>query len=196
MHPDTIRKVCESLKHIPDVEISLSGGEPTLWWYINEGCDVIREYKNIYLTINSNCVKVDLLSQLLKTNKIDCVFTDTANTDIRNVDKLKEMFPNKIRVHEWENAEHKKPPIEPIEDSLPASCGCHKIGIIGNYALVCPNFFSIVNRIGRDVNYFIGQYVFSLDDGWLQSILDIGKDKFTMEVCKYCLANNKVWDKI
>ena len=55
----------------------------------------------------------------------------------------------------------------------------------------CGNFYNHVVRLGRDFK----DYKFcTLDDDWIEFYRKV--DRFNMDICQYCLANGKVWEKV
>ncbi|MFA5759627.1 MAG: radical SAM protein [Clostridia bacterium] len=197
MSLETIKIFCDKIENLPiEIEVALSGGEPTLWKNLTEGCGLIRECKNVIIKLNTNCIKFEIINELLKNNLIDVVFTDSANYNQLNADLLHYSWGAQVVIHQWENNQHKKPPVLPLEGVLPASCGCDKIGVIDNFVYICPNFYSIINRVGLNNKEFFGKYIYNIKEDWYNKLIEMRKEKYNMEVCKYCLGNNKVWNRL
>lgn len=190
---ELIEKICRrTLENGMRYEyIQFSGGEPLLWKNIDEACDIIGKSDAFHrIRVNTNCVEKDKLFSLLDHYQIQQVYADTFNADPEAVAKLRKFYPDKAIL---DHIPHKPLPKSPIDGTLPAACHCDRPCVIGNSVYPCGNFYEHITRLGKNIEDY-KDYFCSLDDDWVEFFR--GVDKFNMDICRYCLANGKVWERV
>jgi glycosyltransferase involved in cell wall biosynthesis/tetratricopeptide (TPR) repeat protein len=188
-----IKKICQrSLDIGAGYEcISFSGGEPLLWDNLEEACKIVRDsgaFKKI--RINSNGVNKKRMMSVLDGGLVDTVYANTYNADHKSLKVLVDKYPEK---YIFSNIPHKPLPDVPLAGVLPANCHCNKPSIIGDNVYPCGNFYEHITRLRKNM-YDYREHYCSLNDDWIGFFRKV--DKFNMDICSYCLANGKVWDKI
>lgn len=188
-----IEKLCKrSIENGARYEwLQFSGGEPLLWDNLEEACKYAKEsgaFKKV--RIMSNCFDKERMSRLLDEHLVDMVYTDTFNSDPEGLELLKARYRDRSTMAD---IPHKPLPTEPVEGTLPARCTCDRPSVIGNNVYPCGNFFEHVTRLGKNLDDY-RQYFCTLDDDWIGFYRKV--DRFNMDVCKYCLSNWWVWEKI
>ena len=191
--PALVKKLCERANENGGRYdwIQFSGGEPLLWKHLDEACDIIRGSGAFgRIRVNSNCVAGDTLFRMLDAGKIDVVYADTFNADPEAVARLRADYPGRYIL---DDIPHKPLPTEAHDGVLPAACHCDRPSVMGENVYPCGNFYEHITRLGRNIADY-GAYFTTLDDDWISFFR--GVDKFNMDICRYCLANGKVWERV
>jgi organic radical activating enzyme len=190
---ELIEKLCKrSLENGARYEwLQFSGGEPLLWENLEEACKYAKEsgaFKKV--RIMSNCFDKERLAKVLDEHIVDMVYTDTYNTDRGGLEMIKSRYAG---VSTMADIPHKPLPIEPLDGTLPARCTCDRPSVIGNNVYPCGNFYEHVTRLGKNMDDYRKNFC-TLDDDWISFYRKA--DRFNMDVCKYCLSNWRVWEKV
>ena len=178
--------------------VRLTGGEPTLWKHLTEGCKIIKE-ANIAdkVLLMSNCSTIDKTIELLNLGYIDEVRTNLAveeknRHNAAGVEKLKNEFPDKISITMDVHVPH---PFPPIKDSLPAGwangkvgCTCNHVTFLGDKVFQCANEHDRCRFVGENPKPI------NLSNDWPSHYND--PKKFNRPMCSVCLVNPKVKPKI
>jgi hypothetical protein len=188
---ELVDKVClRALENGAKYEwLQFSGGEPLMWDNLEEACVLAKDSGAFQkVRVFTNGFKSSRLYSALDKGLIDCAYIDTYNGNPKAVKVLGEMYSGKSFL---DPTVHKPLPENPIPDSLPARCNCDHLCVIENNVYPCGNFYNHVTRLGRDFE----DYKFcSLDEDWIEFYRKV--DRFNMDICSYCLANGKVWEKV
>ena len=169
--------------------LQFSGGEPLMWDSLEEACRMAKESGAFQKArVFTNGFKAERLYKALDEGLIDWAHIDTYNGNPKAVKTLREKYPDKSFL---DGTVHKPLPIETVGGTLPARCNCDHLCVVENNVYPCGNFYTHVKRLGKDFE----DYKFcSLDDDWIEFYRKV--DRFDMDICGYCLANGKVWNKI
>jgi glycosyltransferase EpsE len=190
---ELIQKLCDRSKAIGARYewIQFSGGEPFMWDNLEEACRLVKDsgaFKKV--RVFSNCYHWDRMEKVLGDNLIDVVYTNSTNASPSGWKKLAKAFPDKSIVAPLE---HKPLPTEPMAGVLPARCNCNHPCVVENNVYPCGNFYEHITRLGKNMDDY-KDYFCSLDDDWIGFYRKV--DRFNMDICSYCLANGRVWEKI
>jgi len=165
----------------------ITGGEPALWENLYEGCRMLRTSGAFdHIEIWSNCKSTKPLMRVLDDGLVEHVITQSANTYKTGARKLKEKYGNRMNI--IDPSAHQVHPAKPLDNALPAECGCNRIEIFNYRVYPCANVYSNMKRMGLDVKRS-GLWA-ALEDNWLEVMDSI--DRFGMQACRVCLANGKV----
>jgi hypothetical protein len=188
---ELVEKVCRrSMENGARYEwLQFSGGEPLLWDNLEEACRLAKESGAFQkVRVFTNGFQADRLYSALDAGLIDCAYIDTYNGNPKAVKTLKEKWPDRSA---FDPTVHKPLPTKAIDGVLPARCNCDHLCVVENNVYPCGNFYTHIKRLGKD----FGDYEFcSLDDDWVEFYRRV--DRFNMDICSYCLANGRVWEKI
>ena len=190
MTPDEVRAICRRVRELGMhfAWAHITGGEPSLWGFLEEGCRIIRESGVFdHIEVRSNCKVTQSLSRVLDAGLVDHVVTQDVNCNKRGAKLLKEKYGKRIAI--IEQSEHRVHPDNPLNNVLPAECGCDRVTIFNYRVYPCANMYANLKRMGRDViasNLSIG-----IEHNW--KLFIEGINRFNMDACKVCLANGKVW---
>jgi hypothetical protein len=172
--------------------IEITGGEPSLWENITEGVPLLNQItKTLTLVTNGN--NPDLIISLgLKGWGVSA--TQATKEQLAKFDRVRDRaFIN--------GHTHKQVPFVPIEDSLPAACcvrgdpDLHAMAgevnsmmyIRGN-VYYCNCAFALQERIPLNEDV-----VCKFEDDFVAKFIN---KQYDQEMCKYCLCNSNVWNKI
>lgn len=189
MSPYEVQSICDRVRvlGLRFEWAHITGGEPALWQFLKEGCQIIRE-SNLFdhTEVWSNCKSPKPLAEVLELGLVDKVVTQSGNHSKAGAKKLKEEFGNQVVI--LETAGHQVHPDGPLDNAIPALCGCDKTNVFNHRVWPCPNVYSNMVRLGIDVESS-GLWA-PLESDWKTAMDNI--DRFGMEACKVCLANGKV----
>ena len=166
--------------------IEITGGEPSLWKNLEYGvsrfsyiCDTVT------LVTNGNN------PERIKSLGLKEWIVSTSQATGEQLESYKDT-PAIYNTHE-----HREPPTEPFEDVLPADC-CVSLTPDG----ACPQ--NLIMYLKGKVYYCCNAYalseftgeegiVCSFEDNFNVLFLDKTYDK---EICKYCICNHNVWNRL
>jgi glycosyltransferase involved in cell wall biosynthesis len=190
---ELIDKLCRRSKEIGARYewLQFSGGEPLLWDNLEAACAVAKEsgaFKKI--RVFSNVYETERLERVLSSGLVDVIYTNSTNASPDGCRILGESYPDKSIIAPLE---HKPLPTSPLPGVLPARCNCNHPCVIENNVYPCGNFYEHVTRLGKNMADY-KDYFCTLDDDWIGFFRKI--DRFNMDICSYCLANGKVWEKV
>lgn len=166
--------------------IEITGGEPSLWKNLEYGvsrfsyiCD------SVTLVTNGNN------PERIKSLGLKEWIVSTSQATGEQLESYKDT-PAIYNTHE-----HREPPTEPFEDVLPADC-CVSLTPDG----ACPQ--NLIMYLKGKVYYCCNAYalseftgeegiVCSFEDNFNVLFLDKTYDK---EICKYCICNHNVWNRL
>ena len=189
MSMNEVRLLAISLKerNIYIDTIELTGGEPSLWNNLEEGCFVLKKVcDKLTLVTNGNNPQrvIDL--------KLPYYMVSKSQATPKQLKKHM-LNANTLVV----NHSHKELPKTAMEDSLPAEC-CVKhdqfghrqnnlLYIKGNVYYCC-NAFALTEKTGLSKDIFI-----SFQDDFITYFKD--KD-FNQSICSYCICNSRIWRRL
>ncbi len=166
--------------------IEITGGEPSLWENLEYG---VRRFGYI-------CDTVTLVTNGNNPERIKSLglkewIVSTSQATGEQLESYKDT-PAIYNTHE-----HREPPTEPFEDVLPADC-CVSLTPDG----ACPQ--NLIMYLKGKVYYCCNAYalseftgeegiVCSFEDDFNVLFLDKTYDK---EICKYCICNHNVWNRL
>ena len=166
--------------------IEITGGEPSLWENLEYG---VRRFGYI-------CDTVTLVTNGNNPERIKSLglkewIVSTSQATGEQLESYKDT-PAIYNTHE-----HREPPTEPFEDVLPADC-CVSLTPDG----ACPQ--NLIMYLKGKVYYCCNAYalseftgeegiVCSFEDNFNVLFLDKTYDK---EICKYCICNHNVWNRL
>ena len=166
--------------------IEITGGEPSLWKNLEYG---VRRFSYI-------CDSVTLVTNGNNPERIKSLglkewIVSTSQATGEQLESYKDT-PAIYNTHE-----HREPPTEPFEDVLPADC-CVSLTPDG----ACPQ--NLIMYLKGKVYYCCNAYalseftgeegiVCSFEDDFNVLFLDKTYDK---EICKYCICNHNVWNRL
>jgi glycosyltransferase involved in cell wall biosynthesis/tetratricopeptide (TPR) repeat protein len=188
---ELVDKVCRrSIENGARYEwLQFSGGEPLLWDNLEAACKLAKDsgaFSRVRVFTNGEQSK--RLYAALDAGLIDCAYLDTYNANPKAMETLKEKYAGRFVL---DPTVHKPLPVSPFSGVIPARCNCDHLCVIENNVYPCGNFYTHIKRLGLEFK----NYKFcSLDDDWIEFYRKV--DRFNMDICSYCLANGKVWDKI
>jgi len=165
----------------------ITGGEPALWDNLYEGCKIFRTSGAFdHVEVWSNCKLTKPLMEILDDNLVEHVITQEANTYKTGANALKKKYGDRMSI--ISPSAHQVHPDKPLDNVLPAECGCNRVEIFNYRVYPCANYYSNMRRMGLDPM----EYPLSapLDSNWA-AFMD-GIDRFNMQACRVCLANGKV----
>lgn len=167
--------------------IELTGGEPSLWDHLEYGVNAFRKI----------CDEVTLVTNGNDPERIKALGLNSWLVSSSQATK------EQLRQYEgcpviYNSHKHKPLPEKAFEDSLPADCcvrispeGKEQNNILYLKGLVwyCCNAYALTKNL-----WFIDRSIF-ID--FNEDFLSFYKDKkFDRHICKYCLCNHKIWNKI
>lgn len=166
--------------------IELTGGEATLWENIEYG---VKAFSRIcdQVTMVTNGNNPELAKSLGLKEWI--VSASQANA---NQLKAYEGTPNVS----YNSHAHKKPPTSPIEDSLPAHC-CTSVTIHGDpqttMEYIKGKVYYCCDAFAHSEYVDLTDEVCDFEDDFMNKFKD---KKYDKQICRYCLCNSKVWEKL
>lgn len=165
--------------------IELTGGEASLWSHLEYGYSEFMKIADsvTMVTNGNNPERVKALGMK------EWIVSASQATE----EQLKKYdgCPVKLNTHS-----HKKPPEKPLSDVLPAKC-CVSITpdgrkpqnameYIRGKVYYCCDAFAHSEYVNEDVSY-------DFEDDFIMKFSD---KKYDKKMCRYCLCNNKVWNKL
>jgi len=189
MLPDEVRHICRRVKEL-GLHFSwahITGGEPSLWKFLYEGCQIMRESGAFdHIEVWSNCRAIKPLKRVLDDGLIDQVITQSGNTYTKGAEVLKAQYGGKMNIITSQG--HQVCPTTPMDNVLPAACGCDRVEVFNGRVYPCANVYSNMKRMGLDVERS-GLWA-DLDDDWRTAMDSI--DRYNMQACRVCLANGNI----
>lgn len=167
--------------------LSITGGEPTLWPYLDEYLDEVHA-AGCFLAVNmySNIRDPQQIARLLTARHIGQVITNRANCNETGADALLAEF-GKDRVN-VSNCGHIPMPVRATWNCLPAVCHCPGVAVMGEHVYACPNMYSIGERIGRPVSLYANLRVPVTSD-WIRHFREHEAEKYRSWYCQFCPSN-------
>jgi len=177
--------------------ISITGGEVTLWKYLEEGVKMLFDSKitnKITLSTNGNNPErvIDI------SNMLDHWVVSKTQATADQIAKY-DNFKSKIV---FNTTKHRKFPIKPIVNKLPANCCC-KQDLIPPIPLLGDEYNGVLYLRGKVyyciLAFTLSQYVnlekigavCNFEDDFISFFKD---KKYDKEICSYCLCNRRIWD--
>jgi len=163
--------------------IELTGGEPTVWHHLDRGIKAFKTIADV----------VTLITNGNEPNKVKAL--NLNHWYVSNSQATKEQLAQYKNVNVLNiNHKHKKPPLIPYKDSLPAKCCVQydRFGVEQN---------SLTYYMG-DVYYccyavalskFVPVDKVAFQDDFIKEFSDKAYDK---EMCTYCIGNRKIWKQL
>ncbi|MDD4984341.1 MAG: radical SAM protein [Dehalococcoidales bacterium] len=192
MTPDEVTAICNSVREhgLHFAWAHITGGEAALWEHLAEGLRIIRESGVFdHTEIWSNCKSTKPIVAAVGAGLVDRVVTQSANSykagiraHKRHGDYLVVIDPSEHRVH----------PSKPLDNVLPAACGCDRVMVSDYRVWPCANAYSNFRRMGMSVDE-ARRVSIPLDQDW-PAFMD-HMNRFNMQACQVCLANGKVWNQ-
>jgi len=192
MGMDEVRNFIQSSlnRNIHYLCITFAGGEPAMWPYLKNATMLILQSgitDRIELVSNGTIPeRILAIKSVLSAYAIS-----TTQCPPENIDKF---VGTKVVLN---SMPHKPLPLSPVEDTLPADC-CSKVDLLGtesnqlNYingkVYYCCNALLQSERVGLTEDL-----VCDFNDDFITKFADKAYDK---TICKYCLCNSKVWEKL
>ena len=180
----SVEELVHLIKRVKEIgveyrEVWLTGGEPTLWHYLEAGVlHLRRQFARVGMNTNGS-------------NPAYCSLFD--EVQVTAYPGVEEKFDGRENVR-FADAEHRRFPSEAREGILPADCRCNFHSYIAGRLYTCGNAFSQLRRLGRDPfdTAFSCPIAGDFGEHWERT-----KDrKKWRDVCKVCLGNRKVWDAV
>lgn len=189
MEKDEIDYIIDSCKkrNIHFNRIELTGGEPSLWDNLEYGVEMFKKISDdIFLVSNGN--NPDRIINL----KLDSFIISSSQANNEQLEKYKNINGVSYNSHQ-----HKKLPIEPYMDSLPADC-CVKLshkGLPENNIMYlkgkiyyCCNAFNLTEKTGINENI-----VCDFEDDFISKF---SNKTYNEKICSFCICNQKIWNRI
>jgi hypothetical protein len=189
MQPDEVREICNRVNELGlhFAWAHITGGEPSLWGFLHEGCRILRESGAFdHVEVWSNCKYTKPLMRVLEDGLVEQVITQSANTNKMGAAALRNKFDGRMNI--IPSLGHQVHPDKPLDGVLPAACGCDRVAVFNYRVYPCANFYSNMKRMGMDVEQS-GLWA-HLSDDWKTAI--DGIDRYNMQACRICLANGNV----
>jgi organic radical activating enzyme len=168
--------------------IELTGGEPSLWINIKEGIELFhRICDDIFLITNGNNPEL-ILSLGLDSWAVSS--SQATQDQLRKYDSVRHRIT--FNAHQ-----HKKPPENTIEDTLPAACVVrtspqgfpqNQLLYIKGKVYYCCMAYTLSGKVS-----LTDTTVCSFDEDFL---VHYNNKTYNERMCSYCLCNSKVWNKI
>lgn len=167
--------------------IELTGGEPSLWKNLEYG---VRRFGYI-------CDTVTLVTNGNNPERIKAL--GLKEWIVSSSQATEEQLNAYVGTSaQYNSHEHRKPPIEALEEVLPADC-CVALTPDGEYPqnlvmylqgkiYYCCNAYALSEFAGEEAGT-----VCSFEDDFMILFSDKQYDK---QICLYCICNHKVWNKI
>jgi len=173
--------------------ISLSGGEPSEWPELAPAAKLIRESApRTQLICYSNAAQADRLREAAPW--IDLIrFSSYRSTTDRCRRLAEELRAAGNRI-EIVYPVHRMPPTHAVADSLPAICSCPAIGFFNDRIWTCAPAPSRLAMMGADLDE--PDHSCSVDDDWAEHFMSRRKSRFRQPICRQCISNRKVWQKM
>ena len=189
MLPQEVAIICKRIKdqglHFEWAHIT--GGEPSTWVYLEEGCKIIKDSGAFDLIeVWSNCRITKPLSKLMDSRVVELIHTQSANMSKDGAALLLKKYGPRMDI--IPSAGHQVNPEQPLDDVLPATCGCDRVTVFNYRVYSCANAYSCSRRAGMDMDN--PRIWVSVYDDWVKFI--DGMDRFNQQYCRMCLANGKV----
>jgi len=165
----------------------ITGGEPALWENLYDGCKIFRTSGAFdHIEIWSNCKYIQPLKKVLDDGLVEHVITQSANTYKTGANALKKKYGDRMCI--IDPSAHQVHPDKPLDNVLPAECGCDRVEIFNYRVYPCANFYSNMRRMGLDPEE--ANLSAPLESNWAQFMDNV--NRYNMQACRVCLANGKV----
>lgn len=192
MTPDEVVAICRRVRELGMhfAQALIMGGELALWKHLEAGCRIIREsgvFDHIY--IYSNCKKPGPVINVLDLGLADVVAVQSVNMSTTGILEFWKAHAHQVAISQQEG--HRIHPDQPIQNSLPALCGCDQITVFNGKVWSCPGAYHNTVRLGWDVNN--PQLWMNVEDDWRTYFERM--DRYRIPACTVCLANGRVWDQ-
>jgi hypothetical protein len=168
--------------------IELTGGEPSLWVNLEKGVKLFKTVcKNITVTTNGND-----LPRIIAIDW-DYIVVSASQATEKQLSVLSD-YKGKVV---YNKHSHKKVPEIALENVLPAECGVASdpfknpqtmLAYVRGKIYYCCNTVSLLDRVPLTKDLVC--------DFKADFVKYFRNRKFDKEICRYCLANAKVWCKI
>ena len=195
MTPPEIRELAaraRALHLAPFSVIHVAGGEPTMWRNFEEG---LAEIKSSGLgrrvVVSSNCIEYKRLSESLSKKLIHRVYCQTSNASAEGIRFLLSAH-GENRVSIGRRTVHKPLPTSLLAKVLPAQCGCLRMVYFAGRVFQCAGAYPHLSRLGASIDD--PRVWCRLDENWVEFFRSY--DVVSIDACRACLANRKVWEKI
>ena len=193
MTPDEIRTICRRTRELGMHfgQAMIMGGEPALWKHLEEGCRVIREsgvFDQIH--IYTNYKKVDPLINLFDKGLADLAIVQTVNMSAVGVDKVWGKYASHVSI--INQPTHWVHPDKPLDNMIPAGCGCDQITVFDGRVYSCPGAYHNTKRMGWDFDN--PRLWVNVEDDW-RTYFE-GMDRYSIAACTVCLSNSRMSDRI
>lgn len=175
--------------------ILLSGGEPLLWKNIVEGTKLLYESgitSRLILLTNGLYITTKTLDKVKKIIANVHEFRISRYSDNhRNIELAEEYFGNLRNGYDYnvlnivDRQHHLIAPAKPIKDSLPATCSCKALSMVGGEIHLCGPAHTIACR-------FPERFKDLSDILWFRQPTKNLELKYNREYCQYCISNAKV----
>ena len=168
--------------------IDLTGGEPSLWTNIREGVKLFGEISDeVILTTNGNN------PSLIKSLGLKTIILSSSQS---TADQLKEYGDTNMKIY-YNAHQHKKPPIQPVPNSLPAICS--RLTYMDGrpqrkYIYVKGNVYECCCLLNLGDKIDIKESaICDFEDDFITKLNNID---FNDIKCSYCLSNLNVWNAL
>lgn len=173
--------------------ILLSGGEPLLWNNIVEGTRLLRGIgKNLILVTNALAIFNDSEKVFGIISDVDEFRISKYSRNEETINRFLEVIrdePFRHKVTVDDTTTHLIPPREPVPNSTPAECLCDAYSVFKGCVEICGPARNVIHNLGWNPEDFPKLSV-PISENYLDFFKD--EDRFDMEWCKYCIANQKV----
>jgi hypothetical protein len=189
MKLDEVRTICRRVNELGlhFTWAHITGGEPALWRNLYEGCRILSTSGAFdHVEVWSNCKSIKPLMRVLDDGVVEHVITQEANTYKAGAYELKGKYGDRMVI--ITPSTHQVHPDHPLDNVLPAECGCDRVEVFGQRVYPCANFYSNMRRVGLDPHDT--RWSIPIYDNW--AVFMDGVDRYNMPACCVCLANGKV----
>lgn len=174
--------------YAPFESIIISGGEPLLWDNLEEGVKMLKESGlakrlNIFSNgINGQIVTPELLGNIttLRLSKY------AGNADM--LSDLVDRFGTE-HINVVDRTKHTPIPAAPLDNVLPAKCGCEGYALCGDIMYACP----MVPAVAKEMKWSISDMPETYQPmwpGWAEALA--GFDRGNHVLCRACIGNHRV----
>lgn len=168
--------------------IEITGGEPSLWKNIQYGVDQFKKIAtDITLATNGND------PELIKSLQLRSWCVSTSQATKEQMKSYEEVKSKLI----YNSHKHKELPVKPLENVLPAIC-CERVNREGieqrTFVYSCGSVYCCCTA--EALTEFVNEdksIVCSFEDDFISKF---SKPDYSKEICKYCICNHKVWNKV
>lgn len=178
--------------------IIISGGEPLLWQFLLSGVDIIRSSGiTKKLSIFTNGMEFEFI----RPSTFNVIYKNVDSIRITNLGINSELFTKQKnwlsqydKFYFIDYTEFIVMPGEPLDDVLPADCGCPHFSYSHGYIHTCTLALDLIHRFPTPTPVARRVAGYPLVENYLNDL--IPHRTFDHSICQYCISNNKVRDKL